>query len=84
MVLVLCRESLLLVALLSGIPLLGCVVVGLTIAILQAATQVQEQAVGFVAKFLTVSLTFALCGSWFGAELLRFVESCLGALQQVR
>ena len=84
MVEILFRESLFKITLISGIPLLGCVVAGLTISILQAATQVQEQSVGFLVKFLVVCATFALCGSWFGAELLRFVESCLAAVQQVR
>jgi type III secretion protein S len=84
MVEVLFRESLMKIGLISGVPLLGCVVVGLTVSVLQAATQVQEQSVGFLMKFLAVCATFALCGSWFGAELLKFVESCLGALSQVR
>ncbi|NDC38451.1 MAG: flagellar biosynthetic protein FliQ [Proteobacteria bacterium] len=84
MVEILFRESLLKVSIISGIPLLGCVVVGLTISLLQAATQVQEQSVGFLMKFLVVCGTFALCGNWFGAELLKFVEACLAALQQVR
>jgi type III secretory pathway component EscS len=84
MVEVLFRESLYQVTLISGIPLLACVVVGLSVSVIQAATQVQEQSVGFLVKFLVVCATLAVCGSWFGSELLRFVESCLAAVQQVR
>ena len=77
------RDSLWKIALISGIPLVACVVTGLTAAVFQAATQIQEQSVGFLVKFLTVSIVFVIFGGWFGAEVLALVRECLGAIQQV-
>ena len=56
------REVILLVALLSGIPLLISSLCALVVAVLQAATQVQEQSVAFLVKFLVVGGMSLLCG----------------------
>lgn len=78
------RESLLLIAIVSGVPLLGCVLTGLTVSIFQAATQVQEQSVAFLVKLLTVGFIFIVYSEWFVAEILKFIEGCLAGIQQVR
>lgn len=83
MVEVLFRESLWKVALISGIPLGACVIAGLTVSIVQAATQVQEQSIGFAVKFLSVSGVLLICGGWFGAEILDLVRESLAGIQQV-
>jgi flagellar biosynthesis protein FliQ len=83
MVEVVFRESLLLIAIISGVPLLGCVITGLTISIFQAATQVQEQSVTFLVKLMTVGAMFILCGEWFVSEILNFIGGCLAGIQQV-
>lgn len=57
------RETMVLAAVLC-IPVLGvAAVVGTAIAIVQAATQVQEQTLTLLPKILAVGLTLALFGS---------------------
>ena len=63
------QESLLLIMLLSGLPLLCCAVTGLTVSFLQAATQIQEQTITYLVKLLTlVALLFV--GSQSAIELI--------------
>ena len=49
-------------------------VTGLTVAVLSAATQVQEQSLTFVPKVALVSLTLALVGGWMATQLVGFTE----------
>lgn len=52
-----------LVAIISIPPLLVAMVVGLIIAILQAATQIQDQTLPLTVKVITVGLTLVIFGS---------------------
>jgi len=55
-------------------------IVGLTVGLLQAVTQVQEQAVGFLAKlFALLVVTFA-CLPWAMGQLVRYLAGLLAAL----
>lgn len=65
-------EALYLVLLVSGPPLLVSLVVGLTVGLLQAMTQVQEQTLTFVPKLVAVGLVVTVAGGWMGAEVVRF------------
>ncbi len=62
------REMLLVAAVLCLPVLTGAAIVGTAIAILQAATQVQEQTLTLLPKIVTVGVLVALCGS-FGMHL---------------
>lgn len=59
------RDSLLLVLITSGAVLLGTSSAGVLVAVLQAATQVQEQTVTFCAKFIAFAII-----AYFGCEIL--------------
>ena len=48
----------------SGPMLLLCMVVGIIMAILQAATQIHEQSLAFILKVLVVVLYLSIGGSW--------------------
>lgn len=48
---------------LSGVPLLVTLIVGLLIAFIQSGLQLQEQSLGFVFKLCAIALTFFLFGS---------------------
>jgi|GEM_PF-1538486 len=74
------KEGFLLVLIISGIPLLISMVVSLLFSILQAATQIQEQSIGHLVKFLTVSLIFVIAGASFINLLVRFIEESFGAI----
>lgn len=67
-------ETLYLVLLVSA-PVLGVsLLVGLTVGLLQAVTQVQEQTLSFVPKLLGVGVALAVAGGWMGGQLIRFTD----------
>jgi type III secretion protein S len=65
-------QALLLILILSGPPVLISMILGLFVAIFQAATQIQEQTLSFVVKLLAVVLTLLLMGSWLGQAILQY------------
>ncbi|MDE3055407.1 MAG: type III secretion system export apparatus subunit SctS [Verrucomicrobiota bacterium] len=68
-------QALLLILLLSGPPILISMVLGLFVAIFQAATQIQEQTLSFTVKLFAVVFTIILLGGWLGSQILRFSQS---------
>lgn len=74
------KQSFIMVLLFSGIPLICSSVVGLIVSILQSATQIQEQSLAYLLKFLTVTGVFGILGSWYAAELTRFFQELLRSL----
>lgn len=67
-------EALWVATLVAGWPLGVAVVVGGVVAMLQAATQIQEQSLVFVPKLLAVVATLVVLTPWIGElleELLR-------------
>ena len=78
------REGLVLVLLLSAPPLLASMAVGLVVGVVQAATQIQDQALAFVPKLVVVLLVLAAMGPVLGTQLVRFTEALLVAIPTVR
>jgi type III secretion protein S len=69
----------LLLALVVSLPVLAvAAVVGLLSAILQAATQVHDAALGHFPKFVAVTIALALLGPWMGRQLLTFAVRAFG------
>ncbi|MEO0323811.1 MAG: flagellar biosynthetic protein FliQ [Myxococcota bacterium] len=62
---------------------LTVVVVGLVIAIVQAATQVNDQAVAFGPKALAAIVALTMAGSFIIAEVGDFTTRCLEGLASV-
>ena len=67
------KEALWLVLLLSGPPV-AAALVGLVIAFLQAATQLQEQTFPYALKFLTIVIMLFVTGSLIGGSLYVFAD----------
>ncbi len=78
------REGLLLVLLLSAPPLLASMAVGLVTGVVQAATQIHDQALAFVPKLVVVLLVLAMMGPVLGAQLVRFTDALLLAIPTIR
>lgn len=76
-------EALYLALILSGPALLTSLVVGLSIGLLQAVTQVQEQTLSFVPKLVAVGLVLTLTGGALGAELAGFTQTLFEALPEL-
>ena len=66
-------EALLIVSVISGIPLMAALVVGLSISVLQAATQVSEQTLTFVPKLVVIVLVLFLCWPWSASLIDEYV-----------
>ena len=78
------REALMLVLLLSAGPMLASMLIGLVVSVLQATTQVQEQALSYVPKLMGVFLTIALLGPWILAQTVKFTVVVLESIPTVR
>ena len=68
-------QGLLLILILSGPPVLISMFLGLTVAIFQTATQIQEQTLSITVKLVAVTLTLILLGAWLGAQIMQFAST---------
>jgi type III secretion protein S len=68
------KEALWLVLILSAPPILVASVVGLVVAFVQAATQLQEQTFVYSIKFVAIVITLFVTASLLGATLFRFSD----------
>ena len=73
-------QAFLIVVICSGLPVLAGSICGLLAAILQTATQIQEQSISYVAKLCAVVLVLGLCWRWFSAQLVQFTVEVLGSV----
>ena len=67
-------QALILILLLSGPPIIISTVLGLMVAVFQAATQIQEQTLSFTVKLFAVIFTIIFLGGWLGATILQFTN----------
>ncbi len=70
------NQGLLVTLVVCGPPILLSLVVGLTISLFQAVTQIQEQSLTFVPKLIIIFGALAALGPWLGTTLLRFTAMC--------
>ncbi|HET9642755.1 MAG TPA: type III secretion system export apparatus subunit SctS [Burkholderiaceae bacterium] len=70
-------QALWLVLVLSAPPVLVAAVVGLLIAVVQAATQLQEQTFQYAAKFFAIVVTLFLTASLLGGTLLHYADKVM-------
>ena len=68
-------QSLILILALSGPPIIISMIFGLVVAIFQAATQIQEQALSFTVELFAVILTLMLLGGWLSSQLIQFANN---------
>ena len=78
------QESLYLVAVISGIPLLLSTILSLGVAIIQAATQIQEQSIGFLIKVTTIGAIMLFGGGIFWSWSIEFFQKLFGSLQYIQ
>ncbi|MBT3182536.1 MAG: flagellar biosynthesis protein FliQ [Deltaproteobacteria bacterium] len=74
------KQTLFLALILTGPPVMGALLVGLTISILQATTQIQEQTLTFVPKLFVVVAVLAIAGPWMLAQLISFATSLYSSI----
>ncbi len=67
----------------AGPVILAAVVVGLFIAVIQAATQVNDSAASFAPKAFAVLLALIFSGPWILKQLSRFAVEAFTAISHV-
>lgn len=73
-------QALLLILILSGPPILISMVLGLIVAIFQAATQIQEQTLSFTVKLFAVIFTIIIMGGWLGAQVMQYTMTIFNGI----
>ena len=67
-------DALWLVLILSAPPIIAASVVGLLVAVVQAATQLQEQTLQYTLKFFAIVVTIFVTASLLASSLYRFSD----------
>lgn len=75
-------QALILILILSGPPIIISMILGLVVAIFQAATQIQEQTLSFTVKLFAVVFTIILLGGWLGSTIVQFANTILNAISR--
>jgi len=76
------REGFMLLATTTG-PIIGALlVIGLLVGIFQAATQINDPAVGFLPRFAAAILTVWMLGGWLLEKYSAFFASSLHRMSQ--
>ncbi|MHA7969761.1 flagellar biosynthesis protein FliQ [Rhizobium terricola] len=65
----------------SGPAVLAAMVVGVTIALIQALTQVQEMTLTFVPKIVAIMLTIGISAPFVGAQISLFANLVFSRVQ---
>ena len=76
----LARNAIMLAPLIAGPMLVVALLVGLTVSILQAVTQIQEQTLAFVPKLIGVSVIFLLALPWILQLLVKYTTELFRSL----
>lgn len=74
------RTALEITLLVSAPVLLSTLIVGLTVAVFQAATQINDASLSFIPKVIVVLLTFALAGPWMLTVMTDYMRRVLTGL----
>lgn len=76
----LARNAIMLALLVAGPMLIVALLVGLTVSVLQAVTQIQEQTLAFVPKLVAVSVVFLLALPWLLQLLVKYTTELFRSL----
>ncbi len=77
------RQTLEIVALLAGPLLISSLVVGLIIAMFQAATQINEMTLTFIPKLITIAAVLMIAGPWLLQNLVSFTVRLFQSIPQL-
>ncbi len=70
-------QALFLILILSGPPIFISMILGLFVAIFQAATQIQEQTLSFTVKLIAVILTLMFMGGFLSAQIMSYTTTIM-------
>lgn len=75
-------QALILILLLSGPPIVISTILGLIVAIFQAATQIQEQTLSFTVKLFAVIFTILFLGGWLSSSIVQYANTIFVAISK--
>ncbi|QGZ30496.1 flagellar biosynthesis protein FliQ [Stutzerimonas stutzeri] len=71
------REGLWMTAMIVGVLVVPSLLVGLVVAMFQAATQINEQTLSFLPRLLVMLMTLIWAGPWLVRELMEYTEGLI-------
>ncbi len=74
------REGLWLTTVIVAILVLPSLLVGLVVAMFQAATQINEQTLSFLPRLLVMLLTLIWAGPWLVNQLMEFTQNLVRSI----
>ena len=77
------REALWLIVLIVGLAVVPSLVVGLIVAMFQAATQINEQTLSFLPRLIVTLLALMLFAHWMTQMMMEFFFSMVERIPQV-
>jgi len=77
------KNAIFVAAMVAGPALMVALLMGLVVGVLQAATQVNEASISFVAKLIAVGATFAVLGSWSVQKLVDYTSRTIASISNV-
>ncbi|EPC4901296.1 flagellar biosynthesis protein FliQ [Pseudomonas aeruginosa] len=72
------REALWLTAMIVGVLVVPSLLVGLVVAMFQAATQINEQTLSFLPRLMVMLLTLIVLGPWLLRQLMEYTQTLIG------
>ncbi|EPD4424586.1 flagellar biosynthesis protein FliQ [Pseudomonas aeruginosa] len=72
------REALWLTAMIVGVLVVPSLLVGLVVAMFQAATQINEQTLSFLPRLMMILLTLIVLGPWLLRQLMEYTQTLIG------
>jgi flagellar biosynthetic protein FliQ len=77
------RDALFLVILLVSAVIIPSLIVGLIVAVFQAATSINEQTLSFLPRLIVTLLALILGGHWLVQKLMDFTIRLIGSIPSV-
>jgi type III secretion HrpO family protein len=72
-------QEALLLAVAVSLPVVGAAaIIGLFVAVMQAATQVQDITIAHLPRMVVVAVVLAIAGPWMGAQIAAFAARVFG------
>lgn len=72
------REALWLTAMIVGVLVVPSLLVGLVVAMFQAATQINEQTLSLLPRLMVILLTLIVLGPWLLRQLMEYTQTLIG------
>ncbi|WP_017902269.1 flagellar biosynthesis protein FliQ [Pseudomonas asplenii] len=77
------RDALWLTTLMVSVLVVPSLVIGLIVSMFQAATQINEQTLGFLPRLLVMLITLIVVGPWMVQKFMEYIQTLYASIPQV-